>query len=339
MKDLIEILEEESAKLRILRPRLFRYETMIGFITGLYHGRGYPLEKDPHNPKGSIGAFAQKNHYRILVHKLKALLRSLESKGHLQKGIGRIYCNSRFPEKSFALASGFGVRGKNSLVIVPTLGTFLVLGGVLFTSPSTPSEWMKIEAGDLPDIGGIRRRKFLPEEEEFPLCGSCKACQEACPTGALEQPGLVDTNRCLQAYASRPCSVPEGISAKWGTLFYGCDVCQIVCPHNTLCVSVSGTPEKWGFLGGGIELGKVLEIPDTELRKGLFRHSVLDIAWITPHTLKRNALLALSNQPVSFDWINPRWHLLEKYGNSPDPILRSAAEYTMKRIRNKITYI
>ncbi|MCX7787796.1 MAG: hypothetical protein N2442_08870 [Spirochaetes bacterium] len=338
MKDLIEILEEESEKLGILPPCFLRYNGMIGFITGLYHGKGNPLEKDPINPKGSIGAFAQRNYYRILVNKVKALLHTLQLNGFFPKGAGRIYCNSRFPEKSFALASGFGVRGKNSLVIVPSLGTFLVLGGVLFPASLFPRGWAEMEKRQ-----GLHSRLV---SKGFPLCENCKACQEACPTGALEQPGIVDPSRCLQAYASHPYIVPEKIAARWGTLFYGCDVCQVVCPHNTVRYAPNSTLriplfdtqvlEPKGYLGGGIDLGTVLETPDEQLRKGIFRHSVLDIAWITPQTLKRNALLALSHQPVSSDWITPRKDLLEKYRTCSDPILRFAAEYTMKKIRNKI---
>lgn len=350
MKEFKEILEEESEKLGILRPRFFRYEQMLGFVTGLYHGKGPSSEKDPDNPKGSIGAFARMNYYRILVEKLKTLLRSLESNGHIPRGAGRIYCNSRFPEKSFAFASNFGVRGKNSLVIVPSLGSFLVLGGILFPH----SFEIHMEPAPLVESN----------KEEFPLCGTCRLCQEACPTGAIVKPGGVNPNRCLQAYASQPCFVPEDISAKWGSLFYGCDTCQEVCPYNRKDnrAHINGTSslyffddpggsgieqlppatklqEKWGYLGSGIELGRVLETRDDDLRKGVFRHTVLDIGWITPHTLKRNALLALSHLPISSNWITSRWQLLTEYGNSQDLILRSAAEYTMKKTRSKVRYI
>jgi len=333
MKDFIETIEKESEKLGLVRPRIFRYERMVGISTALYHGRGLPLENDPEDPQGSLGAFARMNYYRILVEKLKILLRALESRGHLPKGAGRIYCNSPYPEKSFALLSGLGVRGKNSLVIVKPFGTFLVLGGILFPDTSGPP---------VPPFATPTHQ----EQETFPLCGSCRACQDACPAGALEMPGVVDTNRCLQAYASHPYPVPEEILPKWGILFYGCDLCQEVCPHNRPLPIESAKNtllhfaphEKWGYLGRGIELGKVLETPDAALRKGMFRHSVLDIGWIHPHTLKRNALLALAHQPVSEAWISRRLSLLQEYANSPDPILRAATEYTMKKLASKVRY-
>ena len=322
MKDFIETLEEESEKLELVRPRIFRYENKVGFITALYHGRGLPLEKDPENPKGSLGAFARMNYYRILVAKLKALNCTLASRGFLPKGGGRIYCNSPFPEKTFALISKLGVRGKHSLVIVPPFGTFLVLGGILF--PDT--------VGPLPTTFSALANQ---EEGSFPLCGSCRACQESCPTGALEVPGVVDTNRCLQAYASHLCPVPEQILPKWGTLFYGCDICQEVCPHNASRLLLVPS-EKWGYLGRGIELGRVLETPAGRLRKSIFRHSVLDIGWMHPYTLKRNALLALAHQPVSATWISQRLSLLEELAKSPDPILGTATKYTMKKLADQV---
>jgi len=332
MKDFIEILEEESAKLGLVRPRIFRHKNMWGIITAFYHGRGLPPENDPEDPQGSLGAFAQMNYYRILVEKLKVLLRTLESSGHVPKGAGRIYCNSPYPEKTFALLSGLGVRGKNSLVIVKPFGTFLVLGGLLFSDTPEPPE----TSFGTPTYKG----------ETFPLCGSCRACQEACPAGALEVPGVVDTSRCLQAYASHLSSVPEEILPKWGTLFYGCDICQEVCPHNRPLPIASEEnsilrhvpSEKWGYLGRGIELGKVLESPDETLRKGIFRYSVLDMGWMHSHTLKRNALLALAHQPVSSTWISRQLSLLTEYVHSPDPILRAAAEYTMKKLAIKVRY-
>lgn len=345
MKDFIQTLEEESEKLGILPPRFFRYANSIGFVTGLYHGKGFPMEKDPDNPKGSIGAFAQMNYYRILVERLKDLLGSLESRGYVPRGAGRIYCNSRFPEKSFAVASGFGVIGKNSLVIVPRLGTYLVLGGVLFP------ETLELPIGLDPRIdsnspGFATNKNGNPTplplgKEAFPLCGNCRACQEACPTAALEKPGIVDTSLCLQAYASHPYAVPEEIAENWGTLFYGCDACQEVCPHNRLPGSNSislASMEQLGYLGGGIELDKVLQTPDANLRKGVFRHSVLDMGWVSPQALKRNALLALSHQDVSQTWLHPRQHLLVEYANYPDPILRSAGEYAMKKLKNKVSF-
>lgn len=112
-------------------------------------------------------------------------------------------------EKSLAVRAGLGWQGKNSLVIHPLKGSFFVLGEIITD--------LEIE----PDTS-------LPAQ-----CGDCNECIDACPTKAINPPGVLDARRCL-SYLSiehkgpiEP-SLRRFISKKQ----YGCDVCQEVCPYN-----------------------------------------------------------------------------------------------------------
>ncbi len=63
-------------------------------------------------------------------------------------------------------------------------------------------------------------------------CGECRLCIDACPTGALDEPGTLDATKCLSYWLQAPASIPEEYRAAVGAQVYGCDICQDVCPWN-----------------------------------------------------------------------------------------------------------
>jgi epoxyqueuosine reductase len=150
----------------------------------------------------------------------------LDVKERLQRLIARIreeapgtegYCtvdSTPVLEKAFAVSAGLGWRGKNSLILNREFGSFFFLGEIILNRDVAP---------DAPYAS-------VPVPDE---CGDCRLCMEACPTGALVEPYVLDARKCI-AYLT---------IEKEGTLtreemkmtdgwIYGCDLCQEACPWN-----------------------------------------------------------------------------------------------------------
>lgn len=114
-------------------------------------------------------------------------------------------------EKPFAVRSGIGWQGKNSVVIHPERGSYFVLGEIITD--------LEIE----PD-GPVANR-----------CGDCGKCMDACPTRAIAEPYVVDARRCLSYLTiEHKGAVVYEFAKQLKPGQYGCDICQEVCPYNNL---------------------------------------------------------------------------------------------------------
>jgi epoxyqueuosine reductase len=257
---------------------------------------------EPGDPHALIAPFARRNYYAAAVARLKGVVRALQATHGLGRQAMRIFCNSPLPEKALAVLSGLGSRGKNTLILAPGMGSLFIIAGVFLPAKVV-------------GVAETRPAAAAP----FPLCGECRACQDACPVGALARAGRLDERRCLQALCTEPREFSEASRRAWGFRFYGCQNCQDVCPHNRDLEE--GADIRRGELGPSLSLKAVLSLSPPRLKEYL-RPSALARSWIPPRTLLRNALIAAGNRrdPVLREPV-------ARHRSNPDPLLASAAAW------------
>ncbi|HEY3499081.1 MAG TPA: tRNA epoxyqueuosine(34) reductase QueG [Polyangiaceae bacterium] len=220
---------------------------------------------------GSVGRYARGEDYHLVMkQKLAALAERCEVLAG--RPLRTRVCVDTAPllEHEVARAAGVGFSGKSTLTIVPGVGTYVVLGELLLDL-------------ELPASEPVRQG-----------CGGCRACLDACPTGAFVGPHVLDARRCISYLTiENQTAIPRELRAPIGTRVFGCDVCQEVCPFNG-----SATPRaRAGELEPRPELEIVdlialLELGAAGYRK-LAKRSALRRA--TRATLARNAAVALGN--------------------------------------------
>jgi len=127
-------------------------------------------------------------------------------------------------ERGWAARAGLGFIGKNTMLISRRFGNWLLLASIL----------TKLEfAPDAPLRKKIEIQKPEKENHVGLLCGKCTRCMDACPTGALPRPGVLDARRCIsyQTIENRGI-IPRELRPGIGPRIYGCDICLEVCPWN-----------------------------------------------------------------------------------------------------------
>ncbi len=266
----------------------------------------HPGEADrPHDerPQGRVARYARTDHYGELRDALASVAGHLRAEGWR----ATVVCDDNaLVDRAAAHRAGIGWFGKNSLLLVPGAGSWFVLGSVVTDAPLTPTL-----------AGPVR-----PHAEG---CGSCTRCMGACPTGALETPGVVDARRCLAWLVQAPGSFPEAYRVALGDRIYGCDECQQVCPINKVADRRDPPPLTAG--ASGVDLLDLLEASDEELME---RHGRWYVAERDPRYLRRNALVALGNvgdgrQPGTA-------RALQRWLDADDPLLAEHARWAARRL-------
>lgn len=171
----------------------------------------YPQEKLPEAPDSiKVAKYAYgKDYHFVIKDKLKLFLESLrEEIGEIG---GRAFVDSApVMERQWAQKAGLGWRGKNSLLLNKHMGSFFFLAEL---------------------IVDVDLQADPPILKDY--CGTCTRCMDACPTGAIVHPEVVDASRCI-SYLTIELkeAIPSEFQGKMENWAFGCDICQDVCPWN-----------------------------------------------------------------------------------------------------------
>src|SRR5882724_761326 len=178
-------------------------------------------------------------------------------------------------DKAWAVRAGLGWLGKHTSLITPELGSWVFIGELL----------LNID---------LDYETQLSEDH----CGGCTLCIEACPTQAITEPYVLDSNKCI-SYVTielRGPQIPEPVAENLSGWLYGCDICQDVCPWNRF----AEVTEEAGFQprpdNVNVNLRQVLELTPEAYAKR-FRHSSMKRAKLAG--LQRNAQHLMRNQSYS----------------------------------------
>jgi epoxyqueuosine reductase len=176
-------------------------------ISLLYNHFTEQRQEDPEAPRISSYAFGEDYHY-VVKWKLKELLKWMRRDwGNIE---GRAFVDSApIMERAWAARSGLGWIGKHGLMLNKEGGSHFFLGELLVDL-------------DLPADGAVTDH-----------CGTCTRCIDACPTGAIIRPQVLDGSKCISYFTIElRDALPEPMAGRFENWMFGCDICQEVCPWN-----------------------------------------------------------------------------------------------------------
>lgn len=199
-------------------------------------------------------------------------------------------------ERDLAYRAGLGWFGKNTCLIHPKKGSLFFIGEILSTLD-------------------LNKKAYLQPELMHDFCGKCQKCIEVCPTGALEKPRTLNANLCISYLTIESQNLPpEPLIEKIGDWFFGCDLCQTVCPwnqkiwqNNTIKIEKPYAEEnrqQWIA-----ELQEILTLSGKQLTRK-FAQTALSRA--RPFGLRRNAIVVAMNQNLK-----ELTEVIEKYVTDP----------------------
>jgi epoxyqueuosine reductase len=171
-------------------------------------------------------------------------------------------------DREAAARSGVGFYGKNTLLITQRHGSWVVLGTLVTDAELEPTPPLDAD------------------------CGSCRLCIDACPTGALDEPGTLDATKCLSYWTQSSKPIPAEYRAALGAQVYGCDICQDVCPWNRGVEKRRAGARLPDGSEPHVSLADWLNADPDELRR---RYARLYVPRNDGRLLQRNARVALEN--------------------------------------------
>ena len=263
-------------------------------------------------PSGPVARYARGDDYHVVLRE-----RVRELHHWLERTLGRPvnarpYVDSGpLLERDLAQRAGLGWFGKNTMLITPKAGAFLFLASLLVELELEPS---------------------APFEAD--RCGRCTRCLDACPTGALVEPRVLDARQCISYLTiEHRDAIPEPLRASFGGLIYGCDICNDVCPWNERFTGEPSVPSlapRTGFPASDDvaevrAFARTLCVMCAAEYADTFRGSAIKRAklWM----LQRNACVALGNVGTAEDL-----PVLEALCTHEHPLVREHARWACERV-------
>jgi epoxyqueuosine reductase len=255
-----------------------------------YYAPEPPLEPG----QGRLARYTWSDGYAVLRERLDELGRRLG-------GEYRVLVDAnQHVDREAAVRAGVGFYGKNTMLITRRHGSWVVLGTLVTSAQIEATPPLELD------------------------CGSCTLCIEACPTGALDEPGVLDSTKCLSYWTQAPAPIPEAYRAELDAQVYGCDICQDVCPWNRGVEKRRVDQSVGDDAEPHVSLVEWLEADAAALTE---RYDRLYVPRNDARYLRRNALVALGN-------VGGPEHraVVERFADDEDELVREHAEWAMTRI-------
>ena len=272
---------------------------VVAFAMNYWTGASAPSKR------GRVARYAQgRDYHRVMGNALREIAAWLAE----QSGAAARQFVDTGPvlERAWSERAGLGWIGKNANLLTRDMGSWLLLGEILTT-------------GELVASSG-------PHQE---FCGTCTACLDACPTGAIVADGVVDANRCISYWTiEHRGAIPVERHAGNGDWIFGCDVCQDVCPWNVSFAHPSEQPlfERRDDLDG-LDPEEILGLDEAAFRRKYSGTPLMRAKW---EGMRRNACIVLGNlgDPASLA-------ALRRAAGDPDAVVREHALWAIDRIEGK----
>ena len=169
------------------------------------------LDYGGRQPAGPIARYARGDDYHdVMRARLRELHRGLETVLGTPFAARSFVDTGPILERDLAQRAGLGWFGKNTMLINPGRGSFFFIGALFTSLDLVPDEPFRSDH-----------------------CGTCTRCIDACPTGAITAPRVLDATKCISYLTiEHRTSIDETLRSATGELIFGCDICQDVCPWN-----------------------------------------------------------------------------------------------------------
>jgi epoxyqueuosine reductase len=260
-------------------------------VMGLNYGQNERWQDVKASGVPTIAQYARlKDYHKTFAHRSVSIIEELKKTAPLDAQFRAISDSVPMLERHMAQKTLEGFIGKNTMYIHPHKGSLMLLGEILTT-------W-ELPFDHKEDVEPTKRSKQGG-------CGTCQRCQVYCPTGALDNAYQVDATKCLSYWTiENRGPIPTEYWPWLRYYYYGCDICQLVCPYNRGATPTKETPTSLP------NLFEVATMDQTQYEK-LFGGTPLTRAKI--HGLRRNALIAMTvtNHPrlqEALDHVNAKDH-------------------------------